>query len=190
MWCEFLNNAHFYFCYVIKTLATLSSKCKDKNATALLRRARARLPPAINLFPATSFLGRTLLSFFSFFFAFCAQCLQASSLFLSLQGDSQTKWRTEKFNMFINGSYWKPPACHQFTMSAAAQVPHRSAPLPQSLVPGETVAGNNSTGGGDGSSNNNSSGATSGATSSTSKRGMLSSRLVGAKYSPPTHPQL
>ena len=70
VWCELLCNADFYFCYVIKTLATLSSKCTDKNATALLRRTRARLPPAINLFPATSFFGRTLLSFFSFFLHF------------------------------------------------------------------------------------------------------------------------
>ena len=52
-----MDNADFYFCYVIKMLITLSSKCAKKNATALSWRIRARLPPTINLSPATLFVG-------------------------------------------------------------------------------------------------------------------------------------
>ena len=43
--CELLNNADFPSCYVIKTFVTSSSKCADKNATALPRYARDQSPP-------------------------------------------------------------------------------------------------------------------------------------------------
>ena len=59
--CELLNNADFPSCYVIKTFVTSSSKCADKNATALPRPGMPELncPPTINLSPATSFLGES-----------------------------------------------------------------------------------------------------------------------------------
>ena len=55
--CELLNYADSYFCYAIKQLITLSSKCKNKNVTALPRRTRALLPHTLNLSPATPSLG-------------------------------------------------------------------------------------------------------------------------------------
>lgn len=55
-------------------------------------------------------------------------------LFSILQGDSPTKWRTEKFRMFENGSLWKPPQCHQYTMSAAAFNANKQ-PVPQVETP-------------------------------------------------------
>ncbi|XP_064638246.1 U2 snRNP-associated SURP motif-containing protein-like isoform X2 [Lineus longissimus] len=36
-------------------------------------------------------------------------------LFTILQGDSPYKWRTEKFRMFKNGSYWQPPPLNPYT---------------------------------------------------------------------------
>ena len=44
---ELLNNADFYFCFVIM-LVMLSSKCVNKNAIALHRCTRARLSVTIN----------------------------------------------------------------------------------------------------------------------------------------------
>ncbi|EDO34857.1 predicted protein [Nematostella vectensis] len=35
-------------------------------------------------------------------------------LYSILQGDSPTKWCTEKFRMFEGGSWWKPPPCSQY----------------------------------------------------------------------------
>ncbi|KAJ7390317.1 U2 snRNP-associated SURP domain-containing protein [Desmophyllum pertusum] len=55
-------------------------------------------------------------------------------LFSILQGDSPTKWRTERFKMFENGSVWKPPQCHQYTMSAAAFNANKQ-PVPQVETP-------------------------------------------------------
>ncbi|XP_020630769.1 U2 snRNP-associated SURP motif-containing protein-like [Orbicella faveolata] len=55
-------------------------------------------------------------------------------LFSILQGDSPTKWRTEKFKMFQNGSVWRPPQCHQYTMSAAAFNANKQ-PVPQVETP-------------------------------------------------------
>ncbi|XP_073256675.1 U2 snRNP-associated SURP motif-containing protein-like [Porites lutea] len=55
-------------------------------------------------------------------------------LFSILQGDSPTKWRTEKFKMFEGGSVWKPPQCHQYTMSAAAFNANKQ-PVPQVETP-------------------------------------------------------
>lgn len=51
-----------------------------------------------------------------------------------IQGDSPTKWRTEKFKMFQNGSVWRPPQCHQYTMSAAAFNANKQ-PVPQVETP-------------------------------------------------------
>lgn len=50
------------------------------------------------------------------------------------KGDSPTKWRTEKFKMFEGGSVWKPPQCHQYTMSAAAFNANKQ-PVPQVETP-------------------------------------------------------
>jgi len=55
-------------------------------------------------------------------------------LFSILQGDSPTKWKTEKFKMFEGGSLWKPPQCHQYTMSAAAFNANKQ-PVPQVETP-------------------------------------------------------
>ncbi|XP_068686027.1 U2 snRNP-associated SURP motif-containing protein-like [Montipora foliosa] len=55
-------------------------------------------------------------------------------LFSILQGDSPTKWRTEKFKMFEGGSMWKPPQCHKYTMSAAAFNANKQ-PVPQVETP-------------------------------------------------------
>ena len=56
--CELLNNADFYFCYVIKMLMMLSSACVNTTVTALPRCTRVRLlSNTINLSPATSFFG-------------------------------------------------------------------------------------------------------------------------------------
>ena len=52
----------------------------------------------------------------------------------SLKGDSPTKWQTEKFKMFEGGSVWKPPQCHQYTMSAAAFNANKQ-PVPQVETP-------------------------------------------------------
>lgn len=41
------------------------------------------------------------------------------------QGDSQTKWKTEKFKMFVGGSWWQPPPCNQYTIG----VPLLAQPL-------------------------------------------------------------
>ena len=49
MSCDLLNNADFYFCYVTKMLAMLSSKCANKNVTASPRCARAQLLPTITV---------------------------------------------------------------------------------------------------------------------------------------------
>ena len=51
MSCELLNNADFYFCYVIKMLITLNSRWEQKCSTHF----STRLAPTINLSPATSF---------------------------------------------------------------------------------------------------------------------------------------
>lgn len=32
----------------------------------------------------------------------------------SLQGDAPTKWRTEDFRMFKNGSFWRPPPLNPY----------------------------------------------------------------------------
>ena len=95
-----------------------------------------------------------------------------------LQGDSQTKWKTEKFKMFGDGSYWKPPPCHQFTMSAAAQAA-RLPPLPASLepIPVKPSSSSSSSGGAGNTSGGGTSGGSSSRTSA-SKKGMLSARLV------------
>ena len=74
--------------------------------------------------------------FFFFFQHFFFQHSITILLFVSihLQGDSPTKWRTEKFRMFNNGSLWKPPQCHQYTMSAAAFNANKQ-PVPQVETP-------------------------------------------------------
>ena len=55
--CELLNNADFYFCYVIKMLMTSTSACVNTTVTALPRCTRACLSPATSFFG-----GRTLIT--------------------------------------------------------------------------------------------------------------------------------
>lgn len=101
-------------------------------------------------------------------------------LFSILQGDSPTKWRTEKFKMFEAGSIWKPPQCHKYTMSAAAfnankqpvpqvETPATAAPTPAPAA-ASTAASSQSSSGGHGSSSVSSSAAAS------SRKNVLSNR--------------
>ena len=97
-----------------------------------------------------------------------------------MQGDSPTKWRTEKFKMFEAGSIWKPPQCHKYTMSAAAfnankqpvpqvETPATAAPTPAPAA-ASTAASSQSSSGGHGSSSVSSSAAAS------SRKNVLSNR--------------
>ncbi|KAK2573566.1 U2 snRNP-associated SURP motif-containing protein [Acropora cervicornis] len=101
-------------------------------------------------------------------------------LFSILQGDSPTKWRTEKFKMFEGGSIWKPPQCHKYTMSAAAFNANKQ-PVPQVETPAaaaptaapvaaSTTASSQSSSSGHGSSSVSSSAA------ATSRKNVLSNR--------------
>lgn len=97
-----------------------------------------------------------------------------------MQGDSPTKWRTEKFKMFEGGSIWKPPQCHKYTMSAAAFNANKQ-PVPQVETPvaaaptaapaaASTTASSQSSSSGHGSSSVSSSAAAS------SRKNVLSNR--------------
>ncbi|PIO27077.1 hypothetical protein AB205_0057140 [Aquarana catesbeiana] len=42
-------------------------------------------------------------------------------LYSILQGDSPTKWRTEDFRMFKNGSFWRPPPLNPYLHGMAEE---------------------------------------------------------------------
>lgn len=40
------------------------------------------------------------------------------------QGDTLTKWRTEEFRMFADGSVWRPPPLAQFALGMPEDLAH------------------------------------------------------------------
>lgn len=94
-----------------------------------------------------------------------------------VQGDSPTKWRTEKFKMFQNGSVWRPPQCHQYTMSAAAFNANKQ-PVPQVETPlaAPSQATTTSAPSSHSSSSSNSSSVTQSSTAASSRKASLSNK--------------